>query len=277
MPRLSCLHVTITLVCLYVSICSTINGIVMFRAICTLDLSRYLQQQCFERYQPSKELRAMMNLTSFRDHQHELEFQRALRWVRVDLELPFVSFHCDTGLAIAELIAKHGTPFILRHWHDKYGGNVQGWFYKDSDGLYGRRWSHTPLHIAAVHNTADFLEVLLAMLPRSSLERKWGGETPLHDATCLGSKDNVRVLLHHGANPNTRGNMPWSDRPHKSACEYAVYFRSQDSEEFLDMMIEAGCVMAPGEPYYEQWLYGLGRVQERRRKQEINQSSSNAW
>ena len=122
---------------------------------------------------------------------------------------------------VANLLHKHGAVVDVRGDADwtplhlaSYCGSVDitRWLLDHNAGANARnRYSRTPLHMAARKTDVKIVQVLLEHNPEIDARDNEMGKTPLHDVLTLVDffphakpVETMRLLLEHGADPNTR-------------------------------------------------------------------------
>ena len=241
MLRVNCTNVTLTFVAVY---------------------SAYLVYIYFIQHQPNAPLLAAIKSKS------TSAFQEALTTALSSLTThqhhageaapppPLHALHFGHGRTVAAAIAMHGTTDMLQHWHALGGDLITP---STTDG-------RTPLHVAAVFNSAEFVELLLALLPPDAVHGALhgvadNGYTALLYAVLFSRHDTATALLARGADP---GGRQGAGARYSAAQLAAIY----SDARMMDVLVEHGAVVGRDEPYYADWHRGWLRVQRAREEAE---------
>ena len=205
----------------------------------------------FIQHQPNAALLATIKSKDLDAFQHELQ----LALSRLPPSSSINSVHFGHGRSLAHAVAMHGNAAMLSQLHSLSASLSS----PSSADL------RVPLHIAAMYNSADFLSLLLSLLPASLSPQlrvdpvASNGFTPLLYAVLFSQHENAALLLAHGAD---------AARAVSSTGMKAVQLSIIYSDERMtEMLIAAGARLQPTDSYYADYSAVKEKMTKRKEKE----------
>ncbi|KAI9008348.1 ankyrin repeat-containing domain protein [Gaertneriomyces semiglobifer] len=152
---------------------------------------------------------------------HQNEIVRYL--LEVGHEEPQISFDFEGRTALHVACESHNVE-AFELYYEKYPSTLPMATY--TTGL-------TPLHLTTIHHL-PLLALILRNVPNSNPRDKTGS-TPLHHAAAYGHTDHIKLLIHHGAEFNTKNATGWTPFDYAWSLSVRAYLQECASAKAQDL------------------------------------------